>query len=132
MHKYKHISLLSIGIVALAAWLLFLPQVAGAEVNAGGIWVMTVPSPGGIWQLTQDGASVSGSTISGQYAYFSGTAQNSSITGIIWLAQGPPPNIPYQTGHLAAAVVGNKLSGLIFWYFPVRVLVPVTGIRIIQ
>lgn len=116
---------------AVALTLALIAQPASAVVNAAGLWALSVPSPGGVWQLRQDGATVEGSTTSGQYEYFSGTARNATIGGITWLAQGPPPNIPYQTGYLVAAVIGNKLSGIVFWYYPLPVVIPVTGTRLV-
>lgn len=118
-------------ILTLAVLMALAARPASAVVNAAGLWALSYPSPGGVWQLRQDGASVEGSTTSGQYAYFGGTARNAAIGGITWLAQGPPPNIPYQSGYLVAAVIGNKLSGIVFWYIPLPVVVPVTGTRLV-
>jgi len=107
------------------------PQPAQAAVNATGLWALTVPAPGNTWKFVQTGTSVEGSTTGGQYAYFGGTAKNSVISGVTWLAQGPPPNIPYQTGFMAAVVAGNKMTGFVFWYYPLPAFVPFTGTRLV-
>lgn len=118
-------------LAALVTVLSFAPEPAHAAINATGLWALSVPAPGNTWKLVQTGTTVEGSTTGGQYAFFSGTAKTATIGGVIWLAQGPPPNIPYQTGYMAAAISGNKLTGFVFWYYPLPVFVPVTGTRLV-